>query len=179
MRQIRSTTRMMKRPSTSLSCSSNADTRASFSSYGHPSPSRALSEVVGTPESNYWHVTFQPRANVGVLHSACSGASSDSRKVALIRTTTLPHPTAWHPPEHPCTTTRRSTLDRDCHRAQPFNGVARTVRLSSSTRARADLPFATIGVFHTHPNISHGAAKGHAERYPAARYGVPMRYDHR
>ena len=43
------------------------------------SPSHALSEMVSTPESNYWHVTLQPRANVGVLHSACSDASSDSR----------------------------------------------------------------------------------------------------
>ena len=33
--------------------------------------------------------------------------------------------------------------------------------LSYDTRhvTRADLPFATIGVFHTHPNISHGAAR--------------------
>ena len=33
--------------------------------------------------------------------------------------------------------------------------------LSYDTRhvTRADLPFATVGVFHIHPNISHGAAK--------------------
>ena len=33
--------------------------------------------------------------------------------------------------------------------------------LSNGARhvTRADLPFATIGVFHIHPNISHGAAR--------------------
>ena len=73
-------------------------------------------------------------------------------------------------------------LDRDCHRAL-FSGMASTAviihieqnseirgalpkstkdpALSYDTRhvTRADLPFATIGVFRIHPNISHGAAK--------------------
>ena len=135
-------------------------------------------------KSNCWHVTFQQRANPGVLRLECSDVSSGSKTFAMIRTMILQRPTVWHPPEQ----TRRSFLDRDCRHAPPYNGTA---RLSSSTlsrtmrlvehfqnplrtlfspttpaMSRADLPFVIIGVFHIDPAISHGAA----ERHHAARH---------
>ena len=90
-----------------------------------------LSEVGNTPESNCWHVTFQR-----IQHLECSDVSSGSKTVAMIRTMIFQHPTVWHPPEHPCSSTRRSILDRDCRHAPPYNGMARTARLSSSTLSR-------------------------------------------
>ena len=65
-----------------------------------PCSSIAAFDTDGQPLlSSYWImkknlVTFQPRGNAGVLLSECSDASSDLRKVTLIRTTILPHPTA-------------------------------------------------------------------------------------
>ena len=88
-----------------------------------------LVEVGNTPESNCWRVTFQRRANSGVQHSECSDVLSGSKTVAMVRTMILQHPTVWHPPEHPCSSTRRSILDRDCRHAPPYNGMARTGRL--------------------------------------------------
>ena len=147
-------------------------------------------------ESNCWRVPVQQRANSGVLHSECSDASSDSRKVALTRTTILQHPTAWRPPEHPCSSTRRSMLDRDCRRAQPFNGMARTVRLSLSTSSRTMRSVEHVQnplrilfsrttpamspalIFHL-PPLECSIFIRRTERCRAARYGVPVRCDHR
>ena len=79
-----------------------------------------------------------------------------------------------------CLLNPRSTLDRDCQHAPLSKDMAETRRSSFSISSRvmipkssnkslheyddchitrADLPFATIGVFHIYPSISHGAAR--------------------
>ena len=169
--------------------------KGSLSSYGHPSPSHALSEVGNTPESNCWRGTFQRRANSGAQRSECSDASSGLKTVALIRTMILQHPSAWHPPEHPCSSTRDSMLDRDCHHAPAFSGMARTARLSSSTSSRTmrsveHFPNPLRILFSpTTPAMSPElyasecqpwcSKRRGIERSHAARYEVPLRCDHR
>ena len=89
----------------------------------------------------------------------------------------LQRPTVWHPPEHPCSSSRRSILDRDCRRATvQWRGRSSeivVIHIEQNNEIRGTfpkytqnpvlsydaLPFATIGGFHIHPNVSHGAAK--------------------
>ena len=154
--------------------SSDSGTRASLSSNGHPDQLHALSAADLPQEWNYWQDTFPQRVRIGEPHSGCSDVSSEPRKIALILNTTFRPRTAWQLRDHPCLLNPRSTLDRDCHHAPLSNkDTDATKRLSFSTSSRvtsivvcsqnhltrADLPFATTGVFHIHPSISHGAAR--------------------
>ena len=90
--------RKMRNPRTS---SSNL-ARASFSNPGQQNQSHALSAAESKPESNYWRDTDPPRADTGVRHLECSGAILESKRIALIPTTIVPHPTAWQPPDRTC-----------------------------------------------------------------------------
>ena len=83
-----------------------------------------LARYIST-KSQFWSTTFGMFRCFFGLEEGCTDPDYDT-----------PTSAAWHPPEHPCSSTRRSMLDRDCHHAQPFNGMARTVRLSSSTSSR-------------------------------------------
>ena len=115
------------------------------------------------------------------LHSVCSDASSEPRTIALMPNTTSRPMTAWQPQEHPCSGNPRNTLDRGCRHAHlskeqeivvihieqsdEFRGVFpkssndSLLEFDSRRVTRADLPYATIGAFHIHPSISHGAAR--------------------
>ena len=169
--------RKMRNCRTSSSCSSSSVTRASFSNPGQQDQSHALSELEHKPESSYWHDTFPPKANTGVRHSECSAAILESRRIALIPTSTFPHPTATTGPDmfvdQQKYIGRRlppRTEVQGCGKHKEivvihteFNNEMRGLRKSTETPSisfdsrhvtRADLPFATIGVFHVHPNIT-------------------------
>ena len=51
------------------------------------------------------------KSHTGVRHLECSDAILESRRIALIPTTTPPHPTAWQPPDRTCLLIGRSTLE--------------------------------------------------------------------
>ena len=131
------------------------------------------------PESNYWRVTFQPRANVGVLQFgifrcffgleegcidpdydtpasdclASAGTSMyDKEKCVGQR---LPSAVQWRGKN--CEIVVIHIKQNNEIRGALPKSTTKDPVLSYVTRA--DLPFATIGVFHIHPNISHGAAK--------------------
>ena len=153
MKQTHSSVLMMRNPGSSSRRSSDTVTRAS-SSKGHPDRSHALSVADLLQEWNFWQDTFPPRARIGEPHSECSDVSSELKEVALIDLGLLGN--------------HRTILDRDCQHAQLSKDMAETRRSSFSISlheyddrhiTKADLPFATIGVFHIHPSISHGAAR--------------------
>ena len=153
--------------------------KASLSSNGHPDQLHALSAADLPQEWNYWQDTFTQRVTIGEPHSGYSDVSSEPRKIALILNTTFRPRTAWQLRGHPCSPTPRSPSrttvqghgrnkeivvlhieQSDEYRGMlPKSSNKSFLEIDSRHVTRADLPFATIGVFHIHPSISHGAAR--------------------
>ena len=65
----------------------------------------------------------------------------------------------------------------ECRGMLPKSSNKSLLEFDSRHVTRADLPFATIGVFHIHPSISRTGRS--SERNHATRDIVPMRCDHR
>ena len=185
MKQTHSSVLKMRNPENSSRRSSNSGTRASLSSNGHPDQLHALSAADHPQEWNYWHGAFPPRVRIGEPHSGCSDVSSEPRKICTDPEYDIPtsdclattgpsmftESKKYIGPRLPPRTTvqghgrNKEIVVLHIEQSDEYRGMLpkssnkSILEFDSRHVTRADLPFATIGVFHIHPSISHGAAR--------------------
>ena len=184
MKQTHSSVLKMINPENSSRRSSDSGTRASLSSNGHPDQLHALSAADLPHEWNNWQDTFPQSQNWGTTFGmfrcffgakeSCTDPEYDiptSDCLATTEPSMFTESKKYIRPRFPPRTTvqghgrSKEIVVLHIEQSDEYRGMLpkssnkSLLEFDSRHVTRADLPFATIGVFHIHPSISHGAAR--------------------